>query len=149
MRIRRSPLSVAVFAVLVLILTTSSAHAGPRNTRARAKVFSFVNRYRHQHGMRGVRQVRTVDRIAWRHSDAMGSHRTLFHTSNMWTKLRSFHPRRWGENVGMGPSAWSVFKAWTRSSTHRANMLNRRFRRAGVGVVRRHGYYWITMIYLG
>jgi uncharacterized protein YkwD len=36
----------------------------------------------------------------------------------------------------------------TRSSTHRANMLNRRFRHAGVGVVLARAY-WITMIFYG
>jgi uncharacterized protein YkwD len=49
----------------------------------------------------------------------------------------------------MGPSVWRVFKAWTRSSTHRANMLNRQFRHAGVGVIFSHGAYWITMIFYG
>jgi len=49
----------------------------------------------------------------------------------------------------MGPSVWRVFKAWVRSSEHRANMLNRRYRRTGIGVARAHGYLWITMIFYG
>lgn len=125
------------------------AHAASRSTRARSKVFAFVNRYRHQHGLHGLRDQAAVDRTARRHTQAMASQRRLFHSAALQTKLRTYHPSTWGENVGMGPSVWAVFKAWTRSSEHRANMLNRRFRRAGVGVIFSHGAYWITMIFYG
>jgi len=135
--------------VLVCTLATGPAHASAGTRKARAKVFALVNRYRVSHGVPKLREKRTVDRIAWRHSEQMAQKRTLFHTSNMWTKLRTYHPAVWGENVGVGPSAWSVFSMWKRSASHRANMLNRRFRCAGVGVVFSHGSYWITMIYYG
>ncbi len=135
--------------MLICSLATGPAHASAGTRHARAKVFSFVNRYRASHGMVKLREQRTVDKIAWRHSEKMAGERTLFHTGDMWTKLRSFHPATWGENVGMGPSVWSVFSMWKRSAPHRANMLNRKFRRAGVGVVYSHGSYWITMIFYG
>ena len=51
--------------------------------------------------------------------------------------------------LGYWESVWRVFKAWTRSSPHRANMLDRRFRHAGVGVVFARGSYWITMMFYG
>ena len=148
-RLRRSPLLIAVFAVLVVSVSTGPAHAGFRVGHARAKVFTLVNTYRRHHGLPAVRENRAVDRTAQRHAHAMATRRTLFHSADLDTKLRTFHPSLWGENVGMGPSVWRVFQAWTRSSTHRANMLNRRFRHAGVGVVYAHGAYWITMIFYG
>ena len=146
---RRSPLLLAVFVVLVVTMTIGSAHAGTRSVRARAKVFALVNRYRQQHGIAALRENHSVDRIAWRHSQAMATQRRLFHTSDLRSKLQTYHPATWGENVGMGPSVWRVFKAWTRSSPHRANMLDRRFRHAGVGVVFARGSYWITMMFYG
>ena len=53
------------------------------------------------------------------------------------------HARRWivGENIGWGsgrldtPRAMMI--AWMRSPGHRANILNRRFRDVGVGIVPR------------
>jgi uncharacterized protein YkwD len=38
---------------------------------------------------------------------------------------------------------------WKHSAGHRHNLLNRAFDRAGMGVVRRGGVYWITVIYYG
>ena len=147
--LRRSPLLLTAFAVLIVSLAMQPTDASAGSVRARAKVFAMVNQYRHQHGLASLKKNRAVDRTARHHSQAMASQRLLFHSGSLRTKLRSFHPSSWGENVGMGPSVWRVFKAWTRSSTHRANMLNRRFRHAGVGVVRSHGAYWITMIFYG
>ena len=147
MVLRRSPLLLTACVVLIVSLATGPAHAGTRS--ARAKVFAMVNGYRHQHGLASLKENRAVDRTARHQSQAMGSQRLLFHSADLRTKLRSYHPSSWGENVGMGPSAWRVFKAWTRSSSHRANMLNRRFRHAGVGVIFSHGAYWITMIFYG
>ena len=138
-----------MFVVLVVSLAIGPAHAATRSVRARAKVFALVNRYRHQHGLSPLRENHALDRTARRHSAMMGSQRRLFHSTDLQSKLRTYHPSTWGENVGMGPSVWRVFKAWTRSSEHRANMLNRRFDHAGVGVVYSRGAYWITMIFYG
>jgi uncharacterized protein YkwD len=149
-RFPRLPPSIAVIAVLALTLSMGEAHAGGfKPARARAKVFSFVNHYRVDHGMRRLHQSRDINRVARHHSQRMASSRKLFHSSSLSTKLRSKHPSCWGENIGMGPSVWRVFKGWVRSSAHRANMLNRHYRRTGIGVARGHGYLWVTMIYYG
>ena len=150
MRFRRPPTSIAVIAVLIATLSTGVAHAGGfRPARAREKLHVFVNHYRVEHGIRRLHENHDVDRTAQRHAVAMKNARTLFHSSNMWTKLRGHHAKYWGENVGMGPSVWKVFKGWVRSSEHRANMLSRRYRSSGIGVAYAHGCYWITMIYFG
>jgi uncharacterized protein YkwD len=146
---RRSPLFLVVFAVLIVSVAIGPAHAVTRSVRARAKVLALVNRYRQQHGLAKLRENKAVDRTARRHSATMASQRRLFHSADLQSKLRTHHPSTWGENVGMGPSVWRVFKAWTRSSEHRANMLNRRFDHVGIGVVFSHGYYWITTIFYG
>ena len=50
-----------------------------------------------------------------------------------------------GENIGGGPgrrfgSPIQVFRSWMHSPPHRANMLDRKFRDAGVGVARGYPY---------
>jgi uncharacterized protein YkwD len=147
-RLRRTPPAVAIVAVLAFTLSIGVAHAGSfKPARARAKMIHFVNHYRHEHGVHKLRMKRNIVRVAQHHSRKMARSRTLFHSSDMFSKLRN--STCWGENVGMGPSVWRVFKGWVRSSEHRANMLDRRFRRTGIGVVRSHGSLWITMIYSG
>jgi uncharacterized protein YkwD len=147
-RLRRLPPSVAIVAVLALTLTMGVAHAGGfKPARARAKTIHFVNHYRSQHGIHKLRMRRNMVRIAQRHSHKMARSHTLFHSTDMWSKLRN--ATCWGENVGMGSSPWRVFKGWVRSAEHRANMLNRRYRGTGIGVVRAHGVLWITMIFSG
>ena len=149
-RFRTPPLLIAVIAVLALTLNMGVAHAGTfRPARAREKVLHFVNHYRVEHGLRRVRENRDIDRIAQHHSNLMNDARSLFHDSNMWTKLRGHHASCWGENIGMGPSVWKVFKGWVHSSEHRTNMLGRRYRHTGIGVAYSHGYYWITQIFYG
>jgi uncharacterized protein YkwD len=112
-------------------------------------MLSFVNHYRVHHGRRHLHHNRDVDRLAQHHAKKMSSARVLYHSSSMWTKLRGHHARCWAENIGMGPSVWRVFKGWVRSSEHRSNMLNRHYRRTGIGIVRARGAYWVTMIYYG
>jgi uncharacterized protein YkwD len=149
-RLRRIPPLIAIVTVLALTLTMGAAHAGGfRPARARTKTIHFVNHFRRQHGEAKLHMNRQTVRVAQRHSKKMASSRTLFHSSGVWTKLRTHNASCWGENIGMGPSVWRVFKAWVRSSEHRANMLNRRFRHTGIGVVRAHGALWITMIFYG
>jgi uncharacterized protein YkwD len=145
---KRSPLVLVALAVtLAILIATPPALAGTR--AAREKMFHFVNTFRREHGRHALQESADVDRLAQHHSKLMAADRTLFHSSGMWTKLRAHDPTSWGEDVGMGSSAWRVYKGWTRSDEHRANMLARRFKRAGVGVVSANGALWVTMIFYG
>jgi uncharacterized protein YkwD len=144
---RRTTFLIAILIAVVTLTMTVPASAGTRV--ARGKMFHFVNHYRHQHNRHRLGESHDVDRIAQRHSAAMGKQRVLFHSSSLTSKLRAHDPSLWGENVGMSWSVWRVFKAWTRSSDHRANLLKRGYRKAGVGVVWSHGACWVTMIYFG
>lgn len=147
MTTRRSPLAImALVATLALVIPPPTVAMA---TSGRTKMFHFVNQFRREHGRRPLRVSADANRLAKKHSRLMASDRTLFHSSSLSTKLRSHDPSSWGENVGMGPSVWSVYKMWTRSHDHRANMLARRYRRAGVGIVRSDGALWITMIFFG
>lgn len=149
-RFRTPPIFIAVIVALALTLNMGVAHAGGfRPARAREKVLHFVNHYRVEHGLRRLRDNRDIDRTAQHHSNLMKDARSLFHDSEMWTKLRGHHASCWAENIGMGPSTWKVFKGWVHSTEHRTNMLGRRYRHTGIGVAYSHGYYWITQIFYG
>ena len=74
--------------------------------------------------------------------------KTLFHTSDLESVVGR-RARAWGENVAKARGVYKVFKMWRRSAGHRANMLNNRYKRCGVGLIRARGYFWATMIYYG
>ena len=82
---------------------------------------------------------------AERQSLRMAKSGRLFHGSLAWTSGR----RCWGQNVGKGPTVRAVFRAFMRSADHRANMLDRCYRRAGYGVVKMRGAVWVTVNFAG
>lgn len=82
---------------------------------------------------------------AERQSLRMAKSGRLFHGSLAWTSGR----RCWGQNVGKGPTVRAVFLAFMRSADHRANMLDRCYRRAGYGVVKTRGAVWVTVNFAG
>ena len=140
---------VLVVAVVVVAALATPADAGHRADRARHKTFSFVNHFRRHAGRKPLHNAPALSRMAWKHSVHMARNRRLYHTRSLSIRLRAWRPRRYGENVGVGPSVWRVFKAWTKSAPHRANLLDRRFTHAGIGVVHTHGGYWMTMTFYG
>jgi uncharacterized protein YkwD len=54
-----------------------------------------------------------------------------------------------GENVGAGAGLRALFDAFMHSDAHRANILEPRFRRVGIGICRSDGFIWITLIFVG
>lgn len=144
---RTSPRIVLIVALVVALLfaTDGQSLAATRAGRYRHKLYGFLNDFRRSKGLPVLQDDPVLSRFAWRHSERMATERTLFHSSLLGTKVKRRGGSTWGENVGMGGSIWAVFKAWTKSAPHLANLMNRRFRHAGVGVVYAHRAYWITL----
>jgi uncharacterized protein YkwD len=114
-------------------------------TTAEKAVHAMINETRAAEGRRALRLSERLSRIAHRHSKEMASRGTLFHScltcaiGGDWRKL--------AENVGYGPSRDSVQDQLMASAPHRDNILHPKFRRVGVGVVRRGGLVWVTQIF--
>ncbi len=144
---RTTPRIVLIGALVVALLlaTGGPSYAGSRAAQYRHKLYGFLNDFRQQHNLPVLKNDAGLSRFAWRHSQRMADSRTLFHSAVLGTKVRRRGGTVWGENVGEGPAIWDVFKAWTKSAPHLANLMNRKFRHAGVGVVKAHGAYWITL----
>jgi uncharacterized protein YkwD len=115
----------------------------------------LVNRARERSGIRPLHLDRDLQRSAAGHSNDMVRHRNFSHSGSHGSTLLGRVGRAGylsgagfyfvGENIGGGPgrrygSAIQVFRAWMHSPPHRANILERRFRDAGVGVAR--GFPW-------
>lgn len=114
------------------------------------RLLCLVNRARARFGLPRLRANRCLDRVARRHAGDMVRRRYFGHvTPNGWDVGRravksGYVPRsrgwRVGENLAWGVARAArpsrVLRAWMHSPGHRRNLLNRRFRDIGIGVVR-------------
>jgi len=148
-RTLRAILPVLVASLLLVVTVPTAAGAGTRIERYRGKLMDLVNEKRQARGIPRLHIRAGLNDDAQRHSARMARERRLFHTPDLSSKVRTFRPHIWGENVGYGSTMRQVVNAWMRSAPHRSNLLNRRFDGTGVGVVRAGGRYWLTMIYIG
>jgi uncharacterized protein YkwD len=132
----------------------SASHATVRAAairRSRDATLCLLNRVRARHGLRPFRLNAKLSRAARRHSRDMVRRRYFAHDSldgrSPFDRMRATHyvPRRaswWlGENIGWGSGSFSepsaMVRAWMHSPSHRANILSRRFRDIGIGIVAR------------
>ena len=132
----------------------SASHAEVRAAairRARNATLCLLNRVRARHGLRPFTLNRKLSRAARRHSRDMVRHRYFAHDSrdgrSPFDRMRAtrYVPRNaswWlGENIAWGSGSLSqpaaIVRAWMHSPPHRANILSRRFRDIGVGIVAR------------
>jgi uncharacterized protein YkwD len=148
MTFRRSLIGLTLV-VAVLMTAAGPAHAWTRSRDLRHRMLSLVNRSRHAHGLGSLRLNARVSRYASHHSQRMAGQRTLYHSSSVWPVVRSLGAQTWGENVGMSGSLKALERAFMASPTHRANNLAARFHKIGVGVVRAHGTFWVTLDFYG
>jgi uncharacterized protein YkwD len=85
-------------------------------------------------------------------SARMASTNQLAHNPDLAGSLAAHGVTGWrtaGENVGYGSSVEEVHQRFMASPAHRANILNRAFGQAGVGVVEANGRTWVTVVLVG
>jgi uncharacterized protein YkwD len=143
---RKLPLLVLVVAVLVAGM---SSPARADDIPRRDRMLHLLNQTRRNHGLPVFRLNVELSHFAWRHSRRMAERNDCFHTANLYDAVRSYSPSTWGENVAAAGTLRRVRKLWMGSAGHRANILNPRFRRIGIGVKRARGLVWVTAIFYG
>lgn len=132
---------------------SSGAHPHSTSYRAvRSATLCLLNRERRKRGMRGLRHNRRLATAATRHARDMARRRYFAHDSldgrDFVTRIiraRYVRSRRggWtlGENLAWGAGSRAtpreIVRAWMNSPGHRRNILNRRYREIGFGLVRR------------
>jgi uncharacterized protein YkwD len=139
--------------ILALVVVVLAAGTGPTASASvasrRHRMLSLLNQTRRNHDLPIFRMNLALSRTAWQHSRAMADRNDLFHTANLWAAVRAFSPSTWGENVGVARLLSRIRGLWMGSGGHRDNILNPRFRRIGIGVVRARGRLWVTTIFYG
>lgn len=117
-------------------------------TRSERRLMRRINAARAARGIHKLRWTRTVGHVARKHSRLMRAEGDIWH-SDLGSMLNRFSWSIAGENVGMGPSVWSVHRAFMKSDGHRKNNLRRSFHRMGVGIVWANGTAYMTVMFLG
>lgn len=141
-------LSLLVLVVAVLIAGMPSP-ADADNVPARRKMLHLLNQTRGNHGLPALRLNANVSHYSWKHSKKMADLNRCIHTANLYDVVRTYSPSTWGENVGAAGTLLRIRNLWMGSGGHRANILNSRFRRIGIGVVKARGLLWVTTIFYG
>jgi uncharacterized protein YkwD len=88
-----------------------------------------------------------LSKVARAHTRAMTGRNLLFHSSTRQLGERVTRWRLLGENIGYGSTVRSLHRAFMASAPHRANIRRAEFRNVGVGVRRRSGHLWVTVIF--
>jgi uncharacterized protein YkwD len=127
----------------------ADAQPGDASQKAlRVATRCLLNKKRMQHGLRKLRGNGRLHRAAGRHTVDMARRHYFSHTSISGASFldrirRTGYLRRtrgWsvGENIAWGTGELStprsIVRAWMKSSGHRANILNGRFREIGIGI---------------
>lgn len=142
-------------ALLVALLASAFLSTPPATTQASAaptaketKLLQMVNAARAKHGVRALKMNEDLRKKAHRHSVRMSKQRRIFHHSCL-SCLASGNWSRIGENVAKARTVRQAHQALMRSSAHRDNILCGCYRKAGMGVVKRAGWFYVTQIFLG
>jgi len=137
---------VVVFACLLAFLAPKPASAA---TSAEHQMAALINKARVSHGRAALRFNSSLSTYARRHSATMASKDLLYHNPYLAKWLANWSWTILGENVGVGDTIVSLHNAFMHSPPHRENIMDRRFRNVGVGVVVRNGRTWVTIIFRG
>jgi uncharacterized protein YkwD len=143
---------VALVAALVTGFATVGAPAGASTLAVRGRMYRATNLSRSNHSVRQVDIHYAMSKLARRHSLAMARKGYIFHTADPSRYyLNGVRWSTWGENVGVTPGTVAQLEqAFMDSAPHRANILNRGFRRVAVGTYRDDaGYLWVTVFFYG
>jgi uncharacterized protein YkwD len=137
-----------ILSIALLVGFVAPKHA-EATTSAERYMASLINRSRHAAGRASLSVNDHLSSYARKHSATMAAKNKLYHNPDLASWLRNWNWRILGENVGYGPSIPTLHTAFMRSTSHRRNILDRRFRNVGVGVVVKNGRTWVTVIFRG
>jgi uncharacterized protein YkwD len=111
----------------------------------------LINGYRSQSGLGQLALQGQLGVAATKHSQAMASQNSMYHSANLATFLLEFGYRgaTFGENIAAGyGTAQEVFTAWRNSPTHNQNMLNGAFTEIGIAraynPAASYSWFWTT-----
>jgi hypothetical protein len=84
-------------------------------------------------------------RVATEHAAAMAARGSIYHNPSLGQQVSGWEVV--GENVGVGPDVDTLHQAFLDSPSHRANLLDGRYREIGIGIVRTNSQLWVVEVF--
>jgi uncharacterized protein YkwD len=137
-------LSTALLSAGLLGATLAGSPGAAATSNREAALLDKINHTRDVHGLVALRPKARLMSYAGEHSAAMAAFGDMFHTADFsvvccWSAI--------DENIASEISVGRAHRALLASRAHRANILDPRMRRVGVGVSERAGELWVTEIF--
>lgn len=143
-------------ALVAALLVLGAGQAAGAATYAEKHERSLVNEERQDRDRVTLRLHAKLSRIARKHSQRMANRGEIYHNPKLAKQVQGMRWRVVAENVGVGPdlgdpgaSVKTVHDAFMDSAPHRKNILLRKVRKVGVGVVATGGQVWVTIVFMG
>lgn len=116
------------------------------NEVANEHVIEATNRVRVNHDVQPLKRGPVISRIAQKRSGRLALIQHLVHNPNLARQVPNWQSI--GENIGYG-SGWAVIQgAFLNSPDHRSNILDRDYKRIGVGTTRdEYGKLWMVVVF--
>lgn len=135
-----------VSVLLVSLFPTGSASAACYSPNKPERRFAkLINLARTS--VKDLRLDPELSKVAKVHTRDMVKTNSLHHSTSSELRNRVTNWSTLGENVGVGSTVTSLHDAFMNSPAHRANILESTFRHVGVGVIRKDGRMWVTVIF--
>lgn len=115
------------------------------------KVVTIINKKRKANGLKAVKSNAKLNKAAQKRAKEIAKKFDHIRPNGKkcHTVLKEYKVsyRTCGENIAYGqPNAKSVMNDWMHSSGHRANILNKSFKRVGIGLYKKSGKcYWVQI----
>ena len=136
--------AVASLMLVTLVPTPSASAACYSNSRAEKRFARLINVARSATNLTLDPQLSKAAKV---HTKEMVRANSLHHTPSDVLRRRVTNWVELGENVGVGSTVTSLHQAFMNSTAHRANIVRSTYRYVGVGVVRKDGRMWVTVIF--
>jgi len=140
---RRAVTLVLAFLVAV---TGLGLGVGPAQASGTESGFvSAINASRRAAGRAPLAVAGDLVSVARAQAKRMAAKQQLYHNPSLASSVKGWTVV--GENVGYGPDVSTLHRAFMGSSSHRANILDKRFTQVGVGVVVVGGTIWVAEVF--
>lgn len=143
--VKRYITAILASVLLISLVPTPSASAACYSpTRPEKRFGRLINNARSATNLQLDPELSKAAKV---HTKEMVRANSLHHTPSDVLRRRVTNWVELGENVGVGSTVTSLHQAFMDSTAHRDNILRSSYRYVGVGVVKKDGRMWVTVIF--
>jgi uncharacterized protein YkwD len=142
----RALAAITASLLVLAALVTGAVTAQPAGASTVEDTFTHkLNHARTSRGIPALHVRASLVKVAREQAARMASRDRLYHNPNLTTDVKNW--QYVGENVGYGPGAKSIHRAFMHSPPHRANILDRDYTQIGIGSVTKNGRVWVAEVF--